>query len=287
MSLKVLDRERSRLEICSAVAITGNQFEEVVAEAERQSFEGWDFSYLKGRMVEEALAFDYIAEVKKSLEGVTFLLDLGTGGGEVLSQIAPFPSRTFATEEYAPNAPIAARRLHPLGAQVVRYEAPMENYAAPGLPRPNKPSLPFRDSAFDLVIDRHEAYLSAEVFRILRPGGKFLTQQCGGTNFLELNDLLGVPRPSYEPWRLEIAKEQLRAAGFEQILGREQIHLILFRDIGAVVYYLRTVPWQVPDFTVSKHLESLREIHQKIEIGGPLKIRAHHFLVEAAKPRAK
>ena len=41
----------------------------------------------------------------------------------------------------------------------------------PALPRANKPGLPFRDSAFDLVIDRHEAYLSAEVFRILHPGG--------------------------------------------------------------------------------------------------------------------
>jgi hypothetical protein len=108
-----------------------------------------------------------------------------------------------------------------LGGQVVRYAAPMENYAAPGAPRPNKPGLPFRDSAFDLVIDRHEAYLGAEVFRILRPGRRFITQQCGGTNFLELNDLLGIARPSYEPWCLEAAKAQLPSAGFEQVSGRE------------------------------------------------------------------
>ena len=137
------------------------------------------------------------------------------------------------------------------------------------------------------MIDRHEAYLSAEVFRILRPGGKFLTQQCGGTNFLELNNLLGVPRPSYEPWCLEAAKAQLQSAGFEQVSGRERVHTTLFRDVGAVVYYLRTVPWQVPEFTVSKHLESLREIHLQIETSGQLKIRAHHFLVEAVKPAGK
>jgi hypothetical protein len=53
--------------------------------------------------------------------------------------------------------------------------------------------------------------------------------------------------------------------------------MTLFRDVGAVVYYLRTAPWQVPDFTVSKHLESLREIHREIETSGPLKIRAHIF----------
>ena len=268
------------------VTMTSERFDELIAEAESQQFAGWDFSYVKDRMVEEPLPWYYLVEVRERLNGVSTLLDLGTGGGEVLSQLAPLPARTFATEEYAPNAPIAARRLHPLGARVVRYEAPMENYAAPGSPRPNKPGLPFCDSAFDLVIDRHEAYLSAEVFRILRPGGKFLTQQCGGTNFLELNDLL-VRRPSYEPWCLEAAKAQLQSAGFEQVSGREQVHTTLFRDVGAVVYYLRTVPWQVPEFTVSKHLESLREIHLQIESSGPLKIRAHHFLVEAVKPPGK
>jgi SAM-dependent methyltransferase len=238
-------------------------------------------------MIETPLSWDYLVEVRERLKGVSTLLDLGTGGGEVLSQLAPFPPRTIATDEYAPNAPIAARRLHPLGAQVVRYEAPMENFAQLGAQRSGKSDLPFRDGAFDLVIDRHEAYLSAEVFRILRPGGRFITQQCGGTNFLELNDLLGIPRPSYEPWCLEAAKAQLQSAGFEQVSGREQVHTTLFRDIGAVVYYLRTVPWQVPDFTVSKHLESLREIHRRIEATGPLKISSHHFLAEAVKVHSK
>lgn len=269
------------------MAVKRKRFDELIAEAERQPFSGWDFSYVKDRMIVPPLPWDYLVEVAQRLKRVSTLLDLGTGGGEVLSQLAPFPPRTFATEEYAPNAPIAARRLHPLRAQVVRYEAPMENYAALGPSRANKPGLPFRDSAFDLVIDRHEAYLSVEVFRILRAGGRFMTQQCGGTNFLELNDLLGIPRPSYEPWCLEAAKAQLQSAGFEHVSGREQVHTTLFRDIGAVVYYLRTVPWQVPDFTVSKHLESLREIHRQIETGGPLKISAHHFLVEAVKPRSK
>jgi SAM-dependent methyltransferase len=268
------------------VTMTSEGFDELIAEALRQPFAGWDFSWVKDRMVEAPLQWDYIVEVRKRLDGVSALLDLGTGGGEVLSNLAPFPARTFATEEYAPNAPIAAGRLHPLGAQVVRYEAPMENYAAPGSPRPNKPGLPFRDGAFDLVIDRHEAYLSAEVFRVIRPGGRFVTQQCGGTNFLELNDKLGIPRPSYEPWCLDAAKAQLQAAGFEKVSGREQVHPTLFRDVGAVVYYLRTVPWQVPDFTVSKHLEALGEIHRQIETGGPLKIGAHHFIVEAVKPGA-
>jgi SAM-dependent methyltransferase len=263
------------------------QFEELIAEAERQPFEGWDFSYVKDRMVEEPLPWDYPAIVRERLDGVSALLDLGTGGGEVFSQLAPFPPRTFAAEEYAPNVPIAARRLHPLGAQVVRYEAPMENFAQIGPPRPGKPCLPFRDDAFDLVIDRHEAYLSVEVFRILRPGGRFISEQCGGKNYVQLNDLFGMAHPLLGSWYLESAQAQLHAAGFEQIRGREQVHTTLFHDVGAVVYYLRTVPWALPDFTVAKHFESLRKIHRQIDIGGPLKIEAHHFLIEAMRPLAR
>jgi SAM-dependent methyltransferase len=258
-------------------------FQELVAEAEHQPFAGWDFSYLKDRLVEEPVAFDYPAEVRKRLEGVVALLDLGTGGGEVFSQFAPFPPRTFAAEHYVPNASIAARRLQPLGAQVISYEAPMENYVQLGSPRQHQSNLPFRDGAFDLVIDRHEAYGSTEVFRILRPGGRFLTQQCGGSNYLELNDLLGIARPSYAAWSLESAQAQLSAAGFATVSGREHIHTTAFCDVGAVVYYLRTVPWQVGEFKVSEHEDSLKAIHRRIEADGPLKVRAHHFLVEAVK----
>jgi hypothetical protein len=98
------------------VTIKSKPFDELIAEAESQPFAGWDFSYVKDRMVEAPHPWDYLVEVLGRLNGVSALLDLGTGGGEVLSQLAPLPPRTFATEEYPPNAPIAARRLHPLGA---------------------------------------------------------------------------------------------------------------------------------------------------------------------------
>jgi hypothetical protein len=64
----------------SAVATMSKGFDELIAEAERQQLEGWDFSYLEGRMAESPLPFDYLAEVRQRLSGVSALLDLGTGG---------------------------------------------------------------------------------------------------------------------------------------------------------------------------------------------------------------
>jgi SAM-dependent methyltransferase len=261
----------------------GQQFDELIAEAERQRFEGWDFSHLAGRMVEAAPAFDYIAEVRRRLP-VKGLLDLGTGGGEVLSRFAPFPATTIATEAWRPNALLAARRLAPLGASVVLVEGAPENWETIGAPLRNVPALPFRDEGFDLVIDRHESYLAAEIFRVLRRGGRFITQQCGGTHHADLNDLLGLPRPRYAEWRLEAAEAQLSAAGFVEVGGREAFTYTRVHDIGAIVYYLRALPWQAPGFSARDHLDRLRAIHDRIAATGPLTVRAHHFLVEAVRP---
>jgi hypothetical protein len=59
------------------VAIKSKRFDELIAEAERQPFAGWDFSYVKDRMVEATLPWDYVVEVLERLNGVSALLDLG------------------------------------------------------------------------------------------------------------------------------------------------------------------------------------------------------------------
>ena len=260
------------------------QFEDLISDADRESMRGWDFSYLRGRMIEQPLSFDYVDKVRTRLDGVASMLDLGTGGGEVLAQLAPFSARTFATEAYAPNAPIAAARLRPLGASVVLVEGAPENYATIESPGLDQPSLPFRDGVFDLVIDRHESYLAAEVFRVLRRRGRFVTQQCGGSNHAELNDLLGLPRPRYESWNLSRAEQQLLAVGFSIATAHEQFTTTWFHDVGAIVYFMKALPWQAPDFAIERLLQPLRQLHARIQKDGPLPIRAHHFLIEAVRP---
>jgi len=68
-------------------------FEELVAEAVRQPFSGWDFSYLQGRMESGDPQWDYAALVRRRLPGVRALLELGTGGGEFLR---PHPGRLLS-----------------------------------------------------------------------------------------------------------------------------------------------------------------------------------------------
>ena len=66
---------------------------------------------------------------------------------------------------------------------------------------------------------------------------------------------------------------------------REASLRVEFRDIGAVVYFLRKVIWTVPDFTVDRYRDRLAALHTQIQEHGPFVCHAKRFLIEAVKPR--
>jgi len=74
------------------------------------------------------------------------------------------------------------------------------------------------------------------------------------------------------------------AAGLTVVDLRMESLRTEFRDIGAVVYFLRKVIWMVPDFTVDAYLDKLRALHERIEADGPFTATTTLYLVEARKP---
>lgn len=246
------------------------EFDVLVAEAERQAFSGWDFRWVRGRVLQQPMPWDYGAEVLRHLPAARSLLDIDTGGGERLADWvaeAGVPARAVATEPYPPNIPLARERLGPLGIEVVATML-------------DNPSLPFPDANFDLVINRHGGLSAAEVVRVLRPGGTFLTQQVGSTNLADLNTLLGAPPYIDTKWTLDTAVEQLAAAGLRILRAEEARPQVTFTDIGAVVFQLRAVPWQIPGFTVAAYRDALGRLHERM----PVTVAAARFLVEAVRP---
>jgi SAM-dependent methyltransferase len=246
-------------------------FDFLVAEAEHH-FSGWDFSYISrtGRTAMEPLPWGYAGRVLAHLPGVHSLLDMGTGGGEFLSALHPLPPHTCATEGYAPNVPIATARLEPLGVQVYAVE--------------EDASLPFADDTFDLIINRHESYHPAEIGRVCQPGGTFITQQVGGQNNLDLNAMLGADTAvAWGGWQLPLAVAQLEQAGWQVVEQREAFPHSRFYDVGALVYHLKAVSWQIPDFSVERYFEPLSRLHRQIEQNGYLDITDHRFFIIARK----
>ncbi|GAA2234451.1 class I SAM-dependent methyltransferase [Herbiconiux moechotypicola] len=264
-------------------------FEVLLAEGGSVPVDGWDFAWFDGRATEQRPSWGYarLAAARVADPGVAVVLDLQTGGGEVYAEVleratllrgshpAPAPLTALATEGWPPNHALATRRLAPFGAEVALVEA------APGIP------LPHPDASVDLALSRHPAYNDwAEIARVLRPGGRSLSQQVGAGSNRGLYEFLMGPHPVGENDARSDANlaAGARAAGLEVLDLRHESTAVEFFDVAAVVHFLRKVLWTVPDFTVERYRERLRALHAHIEENGSFVCSSERVLLELRRP---
>ena len=243
---------------------------EVWKADEQRPFSGWDFSYLDGRRIEENPPWSYKEMARQLMRGGTSVLDLGTGGGErLLAMRDAWPARVVATEGYPPNLRLARERLAPLGVEVVESVGRLEEV------------LPF-DAGFDLVIDRHTGFNIREVERVLRPGGVFLTQQVDGKSGSDLMAAFD-SAPVWPYFNLDLVLALLRSTHLVVELAQEWTGRTVYKDVGALVYLSRAVPWHVPGFSVERHLSYLQRLQARLERGEDLAFHQKLLILRARK----
>ncbi len=232
---------------------------------------GWDFSHIEGKYMEEGdLPWDYRAEILSHLAPGMRVLDLDTGGGEFLLSLGHPADHLAATEGYEPNVQLCRETLLPLGIDFREADA--------------KGPLPFEDASFDMVLNRHGDFCAQEIARVLRPGGRFLTQQVGAENDRALVELLLGQQPLPFPEQyLSVAQDKFRAAGFDILRGEECFRPIRFWDVGALVWFARIIEWEFPGFSVDRCLPRLLEAQRILEEKGCLEGQIHRFLLIARK----
>ena len=149
----------------------------------------------------------------------------------------------------------------------------------------DRPAFPFGSGTFDLVVSRHPVVTWwEEVARVLRPGGRYLSQQVGPHTMREVTEFFMGPQPATSPRKPELAREKAAIAGLRvEDLKIERLRAT-FADVGAVVYFLRLVIWTVPDFSVEKYRDRLDAMDREITANGPFVAHSTRFLIEAAKP---
>lgn len=258
----------------SAPAASSRSFDELVAQADAASVDGWDFSWLDGRATEQRPSWGYQRLLGERLGRAQAALDVQTGGGEVLAGATDQLPRTMvATESWPPNLALATRLLGPRGCVVVADE--------------DEPPLPFADGAFDLVSSRHPVTVWwDEIARVLRPGGTYLAQHVGPESVRELSEwFVGPWTPAQRRGRHpDDARAAAEAAGLEVVDLRSERLRLEFHDIGAVVWFLRRVVWIVPGFTTAAYAARLRALHDEIVTRGPFVAHSARYLVEARRP---
>ena len=242
------------------------------AEEAQAHIHGWDFSHIDGRCEEGDLPWNYRDIVQAHLRAEHRLLDIDTGGGEFLLSLGHPAERTAATEGYPPNVALCRKTLSPLGIDFREMDEP-----AP---------MPFDDGKFDRVINRHGAFDVPELWRVLKPGGLFITQQVGDDNDWELTKLLMPERAKPAPG-LNLADQSaaFERQGFTILQSGECFRPIRFYDVGALVWFARIIVWEFPEFSVDACLDRLLLAQQILERDGAIEGRTHRYMIVAQKNR--
>ena len=232
---------------------------------------GWDFSHIAGRYSEEDdLHWDYRKEILRHLKPEMKILDIDTGGGEFLLSLEHPYENTAATEGYSPNVDLCRRELVPLGVDFREWNG--------------RGPLPFADGSFDIVINRHGDLDAAQIIRVLKPDGLFITQQVGAENDRELVELLcGETELPFPEQYLDLTVCKFWDAGFEILEAQECFRPIRFYDVGALVWFARIIQWEFPGFSVDTNLEGLMNAQRVLERDGYIEGRIHRFFLVARK----
>lgn len=108
----------------------------------------------------------------------------------------------MATEGFPPNVELCREVLTSLGIDF--------------RPCDDESKIPFEDGTFDMMINRHGSFDPAEIHRILKNEGLFITQQVGGRNDRDLVEkvLPDMPEP-FPELELSIQRKRFEEAGFE------------------------------------------------------------------------
>lgn len=176
---------------------------------------GWNFDHLQ--VTTEGIAKEISQEVYQLCSPTDIVLDIGTGGGERLLNLADSVLLAVGIDL---SQEMIKKAQNNCTIQNVRFaEMPADN-------------LLFPDQFFDVITCRHAPFFAKEVERVLKQGGTFLTQQVSEGDKINLKQAFGRGQA------FEIAdgtlKERYRSAvedaGFDQI----QVH-----DIEEVEYYQR------------------------------------------------
>lgn len=237
---------------------------------EQQPFHGWDFSYLDERWESESLSWSYSQIVNKYRRSKDTLLDMGTGGGEFILDLGHPYQLISVTEGWEPNLLLCKEKLEPLGITVKYVD--------------DDDKLDYPDEQFDLVINRHESFDEAEVYRVLKPGGYFITQQVGGQNDRDLVEMLlgniPLPFPNHD---LMHNVEMLQKVGLTVLEQMEEMAEMRIFDLGAVVYFAKQCVWEFPNFSVDNCFEKLKSVGEEINKKGYFSNREHRFFIVARK----
>ncbi len=190
---------------------------------------GWDFSRMKYES--EGIAWDLYQEVTEQCTPHALLLDIGTGGGEALLELADEALLLVGIEQSAGMMQRAAANLAASDKRNVR------------ILQMDAREMQFPDGFFNIISCRHAPFSTSETARVLAPGGIFLTQQVSEGDKWNLVEAFGREQERQpDGTLLNRYQEELHAEGFQHIHCEEYDAVEYYRTVEDLIFLLKHAP---------------------------------------------
>lgn len=226
---------------------------------------GWDFSRM--HTSHPATPWEYLSVVRGHLRTTDTVIDIGTGGGERLLELST-DARQLLGVDPDPEMITRARELAAdKGITSVHFET---GTGAEILEQ------------FDVVIDRHAPFETQVVHRLLRPGGRFVTQQVGEHNMRNVREAFQLEANASAP----IGPEMFVQTGF--IIKRFDEYDVdyVIRDMDSLVFWLQALDETHSDFggfDSEKDADAINRLLSTSLTADGVVTNEHRYLLVAAK----
>ena len=234
---------------------------------------GWDFSKIIRRMKVVGKKWSFLEIIKKYISKETILLDIGTGGGEKLLQIAKFVKRAYGIDNT--RGMIATAKKNLTKSKISNIEFKLADAK----------KLPFPNEYFDVVISRHAPFYAKEVYRVLKPNGLFITQQVGEKDAENIKRIFGRGQSFGKKSGTLMNKyiQELKNSGFKILRKDTYNATVYYANMADLIFILKNTP-TIPDFNIKKDQKFLEEIEQKYKTKDGIKTNSFRFLIICKKP---
>ncbi|MDP5274043.1 class I SAM-dependent methyltransferase [Chengkuizengella axinellae] len=210
---------------------------------------GWDFSQMKCKTEEET--WDFYQDVTKELKKSDVLLDIGTGGGESLLEIASSAMMLIGIDLSHSMVDTAQKNV---------LNSPYENAAFFQM---NADNIQFPNQFFNVISCRHSPFSTSEVARVLKENGTFFTQQVSEHDKYNLMEKFGRGTIHKKDGELKNRYlNELKEIGFSEVKAYEYNVAEYYETEDDLIFLLTHTPI-IPNF--GKDKEDFKLLKQFIE----------------------
>lgn len=234
---------------------------------------GWDFSVVRDDG--DPVPWSYREVARRYLSPLQRVLDIGTGGGEQFLALA---------EHYGSGVGIDA---DPAMVAIAGENTPQAIACRVKFLAMDAAALEFPADSFDVVLSRHAPAHPAEIARVLRPGGVFITQQIGARNHGNIAALFGCgPDGCYEREAGQTVAawaEAFAGQGWAVRARAEYDVPYFYKDAASLLFWLRALPMP-EDFALERHWPQVEHIFTAFETPRGIATNVHRELLIVQKP---